>query len=143
MTNIHHKIQTNLIGWVFLPLLAVYVAERTMGIKPLKFLACALLFYVARALYHFYAAFTRPDTAEESSEIDKEVARMEGRCLRINNNFEVTVPEDFIVYTDTEDSYTLKHVPSGLERDVYLELRDKNRAVEALNQAINWLRSNG
>ena len=86
-----------------------------------------------------FDSFTEDESPEESKAIDEEVERMEGRRMRINNNFDVCLPEGFKCVTVDDSNVRIINLETKRDTVISISLKDGKRITEIVNQTIKTL----
>lgn len=119
-------LQLTIIRFVVCPMTAVAVVG-ILGVSPGAFLVSAIVVLSTYWLANFLDAFLRPETPEEAAAIDDEVARMEGRQARVNNNITLHAPPGFVFKVVDDSSIEIIHAETGGRERLHVDLQDGER----------------
>jgi hypothetical protein len=116
-----------------------YLVVARLGVSAGAFIisgiAWLLVFWFCKAL----DAFMQPEAAKETQAIDEEVERMEGRRIRINNNFDVCIPEGFKCVSVDSNTMRVTNLATKHDSLVSIDLRDRRRITDIVNSTIKEL----
>ena len=116
-----------------------YLVVARLGVSAGAFIisgiAWLLVFWFCKAL----DAFMQPEAAKKTQAIDEEVERMEGRRIRINNNFDVCMPEGFKCVSVDSNTMRVTNLATKHDSLVSIELRDRQRITDSVNSTIKEL----
>ena len=116
-----------------------YLVVARLGVSAGAFIISGIAWLLVFWFCKVFDAFMPPDAAKETQAIDEEVERMEGRRIRINNNFDVCIPEGFKCVSVDESTIRVTNLVTKHDSLVSIDLRDRRRITDIVNSTIKEL----
>ena len=132
------KIRILSIEFILAPTFTYLVVAR-LGVGPGAFIISGIAWALLLFSIRLFDSFTEDESPEESKAIDEEVERMEGRRMRINNNFDVCLPEGFKCVTVDDSNVRIINLETKRDTVISISLKDGKRITEIVNQTIKTL----
>ena len=120
------------------PTLAVLLVAR-LGVSAGAFIISGIAWLLVFCFCKAFDAFMQPEPPEHTQAIDEEVERMEGRRIRINNNFDVCIPEGFKCVSVDASTMRVTNLATKHDSLVSIDLRDHQRITDIVNSTIKQL----
>ena len=116
-----------------------YLVVARLGVSAGAFIISGIAWLLVFWFCKVFDAFMPPDAAKETQAIDEEVERMEGRRIRINNNFDVCIPEGFKCVSVDDNTMRVTNLATKHDSLVSIDLRDRRRITDIVNSTIKEL----
>jgi hypothetical protein len=126
------------IEFILAPTLAVLLVAR-LGVGGGAFIISGIAWLLVFWFCKVFHASMQPEAPRETQAIDEEVERMEGRRIRINNNFDVCIPEGFKCVSVDESTIRVTNLATNHDSLVSIDLRDRRRITDIVNSTIKEL----
>jgi hypothetical protein len=110
-----------------------------LGVSAGAFIISGIAWLLVFWFCKVFDAFMPPDAAKETQAIDEEVERMKGRRIRINNNFDVCIPEGFKCVSVDDNTMRVTNLATKHDSLVSIDLRDRRRITDIVNSTIKEL----
>lgn len=126
------------IKYALAPTLAALLVAR-FGVGASAFIISGIAWLLIFWFCKVFDAFMQPEPPEHTQAIDEEVERMEGRRIRINNNFDVCIPEGFKCVSVDANTMRVTNLATKKDSLVSIELQDGRRITDRVNSTIKEL----
>jgi hypothetical protein len=116
-----------------------YLVVARLGVSARAFIISGIAWLLVFWSCKVFDAFMQPEAATKTQAIDEEVERMEGRRIRINNNFDVCIPAGFKCVSVDESTIRVTNLVTKKGSLVSIDLRDRRRITDIVNSTIKEL----
>ena len=132
------RILTLSIKYALAPTIAALLVAR-LGVGAGAFVISGIAWLLVFWFCKVFDASMQPEAPTKTQAIDEEVERMEGRRIRINNNFDVCIPEGFKCVSVDESTIRVTNLATKHDSLVSIDLRDRRRITDIVNSTIKEL----
>lgn len=116
-----------------------YMVVARLGVSAGAFIISGIAWALLLLSIRTFDSFMEDESPAESRAIDEEVERMEGRRMRINNNFDVCLPEGFKCVTVDDSNVRIINLETKRDSVISISLKDGKRITAIVNQTIKAL----